>query len=253
MTKLKSNQDTLITETKYNNSINEIKNDLSKFIKSMTEVDVPIVIKNDGKIPVYKHATDSGCDLYTTKGILIESGVSTLIPTGVHIKIPLGYEVTVRGRSGFNTKTNLDTKFGTVDSGYTGDIGVAIYYNESSLNRSLSVLGSTIDDDEFNEYLDHFNDRVNDDNDVLSQVESNFVNDIIKSNSYFFNLLHHYSNFKESALNLQLDHSYLYVPKGTRIAQIVCSKVIKMNFNEVDSLESTDRGNNGFGSTGTKL
>lgn len=42
------------------------------------------------------------------------------------------------------------------------------------------------------------------------------------------------------------------VNKGDRIAQLVFTIVAKMNLNEVDTLDDTDRGSGGFGSTGTK-
>ena len=42
------------------------------------------------------------------------------------------------------------------------------------------------------------------------------------------------------------------IPKGTKIAQGVIIKVYQCEFNEVNKLSETERGENGFGSTGTK-
>ncbi len=45
-------------------------------------------------------------------------------------------------------------------------------------------------------------------------------------------------------------HKYMDIHAGDRIAQMVIQKVPRVNFVEVGSLDSTDRGTDGFGSTG---
>ena len=42
----------------------------------------------------------------------------------------------------------------------------------------------------------------------------------------------------------------IVIPKGTKLAQLVLEKIYQCNFEEVDSLDETDRGEGGFGSTG---
>ena len=51
-----------------------------------------------------------------------------LIPTGLHVSIPEGYEIQVRMRSGLSLKTGLMmcNGIGTIDSDYTGNIGVIL-------------------------------------------------------------------------------------------------------------------------------
>ena len=51
---------------------------------------------------------------------------------------------------------------------------------------------------------------------------------------------------------INLSNETFVVEKGTRIAQIVLCPIVKANFKEVDSLDNTDRGTGGFGSTGLK-
>ena len=51
---------------------------------------------------------------------------------------------------------------------------------------------------------------------------------------------------------INLGNETFVVEKGTRIAQIVLCPIVKAKFKEVDSLDITDRGAGGFGSTGLK-
>ncbi|MBQ4314814.1 MAG: dUTP diphosphatase, partial [Lentisphaeria bacterium] len=61
--------------------------------------------------------------------IVLEPGVSTLVPTGVYIELPVGYEAQIRPRSGLALKHDLmlTNSPGTVDAGYRGEIGVIMY------------------------------------------------------------------------------------------------------------------------------
>ena len=51
---------------------------------------------------------------------------------------------------------------------------------------------------------------------------------------------------------INLSNKAFVVEKGTRIAQMVLCPIVKAKFKEVDSLDDTDRGAGGFGSTGLK-
>ncbi len=51
---------------------------------------------------------------------------------------------------------------------------------------------------------------------------------------------------------INLSNKTFVVEKGTRIAQMVLCPIVKAKFKEVDSLDDTDRGDGGFGSTGLK-
>ena len=143
---------------------------------------VKVLIKKTSKnidLPNYKTPGSSGLDLIanTVGELLINSGETHLIPTGISIAIPQGYEAQIRPRSGLATKhsiTVLNTP-GTIDSDYRGEIKVIL---------------------------------------------------------------------------INLSKKTYKVTEGQRIAQMVICPIIKAEFEEVDELPSTERGEGGFGSTG---
>jgi len=105
------------------NSISEIKGIPKRIIN------VPIeVINADAKIPQYANATDSGMDIYALDDITIAPGETKLIPTGLKVAIPVGYELQVRPKSGrcLKTKLRVSNTPGTIDAGYRDEIGVII-------------------------------------------------------------------------------------------------------------------------------
>lgn len=80
------------------------------------------------KPPQYAHAGDAGADLFADRDAVLQPGEAALIPTGIKISIPLGYEAQVRPKSGLalkNSITVLNTP-GTIDSGYRGELGVIL-------------------------------------------------------------------------------------------------------------------------------
>lgn len=82
---------------------------------------------NDNAImPTKAHATDSGFDLYASKDVIIEPGETVVVPTGIAVELPPGYEATVRPRSGITAKTKLRVQLGTIDNEYRGEIGVIV-------------------------------------------------------------------------------------------------------------------------------
>ena len=82
----------------------------------------------DAKMPVYAHLTDSGMDVYALEDITIAPGETKLIPTGLKVAIPSGYELQVRPKSGrcLKTKLRVANTPGTIDAGYRDEIGVII-------------------------------------------------------------------------------------------------------------------------------
>ena len=133
------------------------------------------------KMPQYKTIGSSGMDIaaFLDNEILIKPSEKKIIPTGVKLKIPKGYEVQIRPRSGLaanNDITVLNTP-GTIDSDYRGEIKVILF------NHGKNI-------------------------------------------------------FK--------------VENGLRIAQIVLCPVIEAKLSEVEIIDETERGEGGFGSTGTK-
>ena len=75
-------------------------------------------------LPTRTHTTDSGLDIYASEDTIVTHTHAVIIPTGIAVNIPEGYEGTIRPRSGKSTKTNLRVVLGTIDAGYTAEIGV---------------------------------------------------------------------------------------------------------------------------------
>jgi dUTP pyrophosphatase len=83
-------------------------------------------LNENAVIPKYAHATDAGFDLVATGDVIIEPGETKIVPTGLAFAIPEGYEMQIRPRSGITLNTKLRVQLGTVDSGYSGEVGVII-------------------------------------------------------------------------------------------------------------------------------
>ena len=88
--------------------------------------------KLDKKIslPKYKTEGSSGMDLMANvkKIISIRPGKTVLVPTGIAVSIPDGYEIQIRPRSGLAAKKNISVLNtpGTIDSDYRGEIVVIL-------------------------------------------------------------------------------------------------------------------------------
>lgn len=87
---------------------------------------VPVKVYNKGgqPLPSYSKAGDAGMDVRTCEPVDIRPGETIIIKTGLHVKIPFGYEIQVRPRSGLSNKTKMRiaNSPGTIDSNYTGEI-----------------------------------------------------------------------------------------------------------------------------------
>jgi dUTP pyrophosphatase len=79
-------------------------------------------------MPQYANTTDSGMDVYALDDITVAPGETVLVPTGVKMAIPVGYEIQVRPKSGraLKTKLRVANTPGTVDAGYRDEIKVII-------------------------------------------------------------------------------------------------------------------------------
>lgn len=84
--------------------------------------------REDAKMPTYAHLTDAGMDIYLTEDVVIHPGETKLIPTGLKVAIPLGYELQVRPKSGRSLKSKLRIANtpGTIDAGYRDEIGIIV-------------------------------------------------------------------------------------------------------------------------------
>lgn len=83
-----------------------------------------------GIVPEYETAGSAGMDIraYLNETVTIEPGQRALIPTGIYLEIPEGYEVQIRARSGLAVKygIGLTNGIGTIDSDYRGEIKVSL-------------------------------------------------------------------------------------------------------------------------------
>ncbi|MDC0418495.1 dUTP diphosphatase [Pelagibacteraceae bacterium] len=82
-------------------------------------------------IPKYETPGSSGMDVaaHVENNVIIFPGEKALVPTGISIAIPIGYEVQIRPRSGLAVKKNitvLNTP-GTIDADYRGEIKVILF------------------------------------------------------------------------------------------------------------------------------
>lgn len=142
---------------------------------------VKIINKSKHPLPKYQTIQSAGMDLYAniSEPITLKSLERRIIPTGLFIALPEGFEAQIRPRSGLAAKHGITclNSPGTIDADYRGEIGVIL--------ANLSSEPFTIND-------------------------------------------------------------------GERIAQMVIAKHETINWEEVDSLDETERGAGGFGSSGTR-
>jgi dUTP pyrophosphatase len=133
-----------------------------------------------GKTPVYSSAQASGADIeaFLTEPLLIKAGQRAIVPTGITLEIPEGYEAQIRPRSGLAIRQGITVlnSPGTIDADYRGEVKIIL----------------------------------------INTGDTDFT-----------------------------------INPGDRIAQIVFSPVIRAEFYPNARLSETDRGEGGFGSTGT--
>lgn len=141
---------------------------------------VKIINKSRHKLPQYATANSAGMDLRANidEPVRLLPSERALIPTGIHIQLPQGYEAQIRPRSGNALKLGLTelNSPGTIDADYTGEIGCIV---------------------------------------------------------------------------INLGYEPLEINDGDRIAQMVVKQYEQVEWEEVDSLDKTERGDGGFGHTGT--
>ena len=79
--------------------------------------------------PAKAHHDDAAYDLRSRCDMELAVGKSTLVPTGMFLELPVGFEAQVRPRSGLALKHNLSltNSPGTIDAGYRGEVGVIMF------------------------------------------------------------------------------------------------------------------------------
>ena len=151
----------------------------------MSVISVEITRLPHGKdmdLPSYQSALAAGLDLMAAvpqdAPLTLAPGARALVPTGIAMALPAGYEAQVRPRSGLAVKHGLTVLNapGTIDADYRGELQVLL-------------------------------------------------------------------------VNLGTDS--IFIARGMRIAQLVISSITQINLREVVSLDATERGSAGFGSTGS--
>ena len=111
-----------------------------------TTINVPVINKSSNELPKYAHKGDAGFDLranveeikndnylfnairFNDTTIILNPGGRVLIPTGLYMAIPEGYELQIRPRSGLalNHGITVVNTPGTIDAVYRGNIGVIL-------------------------------------------------------------------------------------------------------------------------------
>ena len=142
-----------------------------------TKVKVNIINKSDNPLPCYAKSGDAGMDICASEDVWMRPFNKAIVPTGIYLEIPEGYECQIRSRSGLAAKHGITVMNspGTIDSGYRGEIKVILHN-------------------------------------------------------------HHFQTYD--------------IKKGDRVAQMVFAPVTVAEFNEVEELTESDRGEGGLGSTG---
>ena len=77
-------------------------------------------------LPEYTHPHDAGLDLRSRVTTTLLPMERKIIPSGIKIAIPQNYVGIVKDRSGLSSKFGLHTLAGVIDSGYRGEVGVAV-------------------------------------------------------------------------------------------------------------------------------
>jgi len=172
-----------------------------------------VFIETSNAIPVYARKGDAGIDICADKDVTLAPGEQAIIPTGIKVAIPEGYEIQIRPRSGISAKTKLRVANapGTIDSGYRGEIGVIMENTSKDYIWNGNTIAPLIQTAETS----------------LSVNGVNELGEKVPAGGYY--------NIK----------------KGDRIAQMVLVKYETADFEQVASVAEIgeDRGG-GFGSTG---
>lgn len=183
--------------------------------------DVSVKVWREDKsvpLPTYGKEGDACCDVYA-KSIEYDADKDRfIIHTGLHFALPDEYEMEIRPRSS-NTKTDvyLPNSIGTLDSGYRGEL-LVIFKNRSNIHLCRCVEDSLMAINQLKHVTNRIEEITNDCMKELEQVMNGFP-------------------YKE----------------GDRICQLLVRRREKITWDEVETLEelgTTERGTEGFGSTG---
>lgn len=93
-------------------------------------IEVKVVNASKEALPAYQTPLSAGMDLRANvaEPVLLQPGQRTLVPTGLRIELPAGYEAQIRPRSGLALKHGITVlnSPGTIDADYRGEIQVLL-------------------------------------------------------------------------------------------------------------------------------
>lgn len=139
-----------------------------------------VKLRDDAILPVYQTAGAAGADLHACldEAVVLRPLERKVIPTGLALSIPEGFEVQIRARSGMSIKHGITmvNGIGTIDADYRGELGILL----------------------------------------INVSQEDFV-----------------------------------IEPGMRVAQMVLARYEKAEWDQVNELDTTERGTGGYGSSGT--
>jgi len=93
-------------------------------------MEIKIVNKSNNELPAYSTKMSAGMDLraYLTEPVVLKPLERKLIPTGLFVEIPAGFEAQIRPRSGLALKKGITVlnSPGTIDADYRGEVGIIL-------------------------------------------------------------------------------------------------------------------------------
>lgn len=96
----------------------------------MDRLKVKIINRSGNPLPAYETPSAAGMDVraFTKEPIVVQPMQRVLVPTGLRVQLPQGYEMQIRPRSGMALKhgITLANSPGTVDADYRGEIGIIV-------------------------------------------------------------------------------------------------------------------------------
>ena len=91
---------------------------------------IKITAKKDALLPEYQTNGAAGADIFALleSEVTLNPGQTVLVPTGLFMEIPEGYEAQIRPRSGLAIKKGITVlnSPGTIDADYRGEIGIIL-------------------------------------------------------------------------------------------------------------------------------
>lgn len=93
-------------------------------------MEIKIVNKSNNELPAYSTELSAGMDLRAslTEPVILKPLQRRLIPTGLFVEIPAGFEAQIRPRSGLALKKGITVlnSPGTIDADYRGEVGIIL-------------------------------------------------------------------------------------------------------------------------------